>query len=208
MDAEEITRCLELEIIFGKLKPRERLVEEDLTARFDVKRHVVRSVLIELDRMGIVERRPNRGALVRDYSHEEVEELYDMRGALQGMAIERMRFPVGPEILEKLESLQDQHGKAVDAHDLRAVFELNNAFHDTLFDCCNNRYLAEAIRQHAWLSHAIRSYRIADPRLLEQARQEHEAMIEAIRNQDRAQLAELVVKHIEPSKEAYLMGQI
>lgn len=208
MDAKEITRCLELEIIFGKLKPRERLVEEELTARFGVKRHVVRSVLIELDRMGIVERRPNRGALVRDYSRQEVEELYDMRGALQGMAVERMRFPFDPAVLKTLESLQERHGKAVDAHDLTAVFELNNAFHDTLFDCCNNRYLAEAIRQHAWLSHAIRSYRIADPQLLAQARKEHEAMIEAIRSEDRAQLFELVVNHIEPSKEAYLMGQV
>lgn len=206
MDAEPIIRALELDIIFGRLKPRERLVEEELAGRFQVNRHVVRSALNELEKLGIVVRRPNRGAQVRDYSAEEVEELYDLRAALHKLAVDTMPVPAEGAVITHLEAIQAEHRKAISSGDLQAVFQLNNEFHDTLFGTCGNRYLAEAISQHAWLAHAIRSYRIADPTLLAQAQQEHEAMIEALRTGDRASLRELCVRHIEPSKKAYLQS--
>lgn len=207
MDATAISSALELDIIFGRLKPRERLVEEELASRFDAKRHVVRSALNELEKLGIVVRRPNRGVLVRDYSTGEVEELYDMRAALHRLAVERISFPFDKKTLSQLKAIQKEHGKAIRRNDLQAVFDANNRFHDTLFGACGNRYLTEAIHQHAWLSHAIRSYRIGDPGLLAQAREEHEEMIQALEAGDRKRLRELCVKHIEPSKKAYLQSQ-
>ena len=63
----EAVHRLEEEIALGLLRPRQRLVEDDLLARFNVKRHVVRQVLAELELMGMVTRRPNRGATVRDF---------------------------------------------------------------------------------------------------------------------------------------------
>src|SRR5260370_30250322 len=44
--------ALEEDVVFGRLHPRERLVEDDLMARFDVKRHIAREALAALDRMG------------------------------------------------------------------------------------------------------------------------------------------------------------
>ncbi len=70
---EEIVSRLEEDIVLGELLPRERLVEDALLARFDTKRHVIRQALMELDRMGLIERVPNRGAQVRAYSALEVE---------------------------------------------------------------------------------------------------------------------------------------
>src|ERR1043165_9801722 len=55
----DIVQRLEEEIALGLLSPRERLVEDDLLARFNVKRHVVRQALAELELMGMVIRRPN-----------------------------------------------------------------------------------------------------------------------------------------------------
>src|SRR5277367_5929443 len=67
---------LEEDVILGRLHPRERLVEDDLMARLGAKRHVVRQALAELERMGVVERIPNRGARVRAYDTKEVQQLY------------------------------------------------------------------------------------------------------------------------------------
>ena len=53
-----VVRSLQQDIVFGRLKPRERLLEEEMSARFAVGRHVVRAVLEELDRAGLVVRRP------------------------------------------------------------------------------------------------------------------------------------------------------
>ena len=83
----DIVQRLEEEIALGLLRPRERLVEDDLLARFNVKRHVVRQVLAELEMMGMVTRRPNRGAVVRDFTTLEVEHIYFVRELLERAAV-------------------------------------------------------------------------------------------------------------------------
>jgi DNA-binding GntR family transcriptional regulator len=200
-----IRRVLEEDIIFGRLRPRERLVEDALMRRFGAKRHVVRQALVELERIGLVARERNKGAMVRDFALDEVEQIYAMRELLQGHAARLIPLPPDPALVGRLREIHREHGAAVArGNDLGAVYRLNNAFHDALFAACGNRYLAEAISHYAWLAHAIRSYRIADPVLLAQARDEHGLMIEALAAGDRERLVRLCVDHIKPSKEAYL----
>ena len=74
---------LEEEIVLGWLQPRERLVEEELSRRFATKRHLVREAIFELERMGLVERVPNKGAVVRSLDPLEVRQVYDVRIALE-----------------------------------------------------------------------------------------------------------------------------
>ena len=112
-------RALEFDILFGNLKPRERLVEDALMQRFSAKRHTVRQALVELERMGIVTRTPNRGAAVRDFAAEEVEEIAEVRATLHRRAAQRMKLPAGAALIAKLEALQRRHDKAVAARDPR-----------------------------------------------------------------------------------------
>ena len=201
---ENVRKALELELVLGRLKPRERLIEDELMDRFDSKRHVIRSVLAELESNGLVERRPNKGAVVKEYSREEVEEIYDFRADLHRLAVARMSLPFPIKVLKNLRGLADRHEKAIARRDLAEVILCNNAFHDLLFDQCGNRFLAESIRQLGSTANAIRSYRVNEPDLLRQAAAEHRMMIEAIENGDLEGLSELSVRHIMPSKEIYL----
>ena len=200
----DVVRILEEDIIFGRLKPRERLLEDALMERLAAKRHVVRQALAELERLGIVVRERNKGSAVRDFAPRDVEAIYDVRAVLQRHAAEQIPLPAADGLLQTLESIHARHSQAVEAGDLRAVYRLNNDFHDTLFAACGNPYLVQTISEYAWLVHAIRSYRIADPKLLRQARDEHALMIDALRRGERNALVELCVNHILPSKEAYL----
>lgn len=204
---QEIVAALEEDIIFGRLLPRERLPEDRLIERFAAKRHVVRQALAELGRMGVVMRDRNRGAAVRDFSLQDVEEIYELRALLQARAAGQIPLPGSPELVAALRRIHAGHGRAVEQRELRAVYRLNNDFHNTLFGACGNRHLAEAIAHYAWLAHAIRSYRIADPVLLAQAREEHAAMIEALAAGDRQRLVRLCVEHIRPSKDAWLAAR-
>lgn len=63
-----IVSALEQEVIFGLRLPKQRIYEDELIARFDTKRHMVRAALQELERKGIVERVPNRGTVVRFFT--------------------------------------------------------------------------------------------------------------------------------------------
>ena len=78
-----IVRSLEVDIVLGRLFPRERLIEEQLATRFKTSRHVVRQALLELEIAGLITRKTNKGATICEYSAEEVEQLYQTREILE-----------------------------------------------------------------------------------------------------------------------------
>lgn len=207
-ELEHVVRQLEFDILFGHLRPRERLVEDALMRRFGVKRHVVRQALAALDRMGIVTRTPNRGAAVRDFSAQEVEEITEVRETLHRQAIARMELPADAGLLHDLVALQQQHDKAVAARDPRRIDSVNEAFHARLFSACGNSQLSSAIAHYAYILRATRLYPLVDARLLETLRREHWAMIEALRTGQRERLQTLVAGHIQHSKRIYLQARL
>ena len=195
---------LEEQIVLGVLHPRERLVEDDLCERFNLKRHVARQVLVEVERRGLVERRKNVGALVKSYTPREVTELYALRELLEADAARRIVFPVSSEVLEALTAIQAEHDEAAGAGDLRRVFRANMAFHHAFFALSESQVLTEAIREYERRTHAIRSVSIVFPQYLEKARAEHHQMIEALRTANREALIELCREHLVPARDAYL----
>ncbi|MCG6931021.1 MAG: GntR family transcriptional regulator [Desulfofustis sp.] len=201
---QKVVKAIEHDIIFGRLHPRERLIEDELIERFAVKRHTIRTALNKLEQMGIIIRRRNRGAIVRDFTNLEVDQIYEMRELLQRFAAEKIPLPAKWELISELTAIHEAHSQAVKDNDLPRVYDLNNHFHDTLFSACGNPYLVESINHLSWLAHNIRSYRIGDPENLERARQEHRQMIEALEKGNREEFVRLCLDHILPSKLAYI----
>src|SRR3984957_1815220 len=111
--ASAIARSLEEDIVLGRRHPRERLIELDLCDRFHTHRGDVRLALFELEKKGLVERIPNRGAMVRGVTPLEVKEIYAVREELEVMAVRIIPFPVATADIAQLEDLQRQHAKAI-----------------------------------------------------------------------------------------------
>lgn len=201
--AEAICDALERDILFGRLRPRERLIEDEIIARLDATRHQVRQALIELERRGLVIRPVNRGALVRDFTAEEIAEIGAMRETLHAEAARTLPLPAAPDLIAELERHQRKHDAATAARDLIAVHRANNDFHATLFSACGNRYLAQTIADYAALSLAYRCHLMAHPTYTDNAAREHRAMIAALRAGDRAALIRLCVEHTRPAQRVY-----
>ncbi len=199
-----ITRKLEEDIVLGRRHPRERLVEQDLCENFNTHRGDVRLALFELEKKGIVQRIPNRGAIVRDLSPGEVTEIYGVREELEVMAVRILPFPVPKDDIERLEALQAEHSRAVDAGDLLGVYYSNVHFHRALFGLCGNRCLIETIEQLAQKVSGIRSYAHANPAALNATRRDHVEMIEALRHSRRDDLIALTRRHLKPAAQAYI----
>src|SRR5579872_76677 len=108
-----IAKRIEEDIVLGRRQPRERLIEQDLCDLFQTHRGDDRLALFELEKKGLVERIPNRGAMVRGLTPLEVREIYAVREELEVMAARIIRFPVSPSNIEKLEELQRQHAAAI-----------------------------------------------------------------------------------------------
>lgn len=119
---KQVANALEEEIVLGWLQPRERLIEEDIAFRFEVKRHVVREAIAELERMGLVERVQNKGAAVRMLSPTEVRQIYSVREALETLAAQQIPLPPLPETITTLIEIQEQHAAAVERGDFGPHF--------------------------------------------------------------------------------------
>jgi DNA-binding GntR family transcriptional regulator len=199
-----IATSLEEEIVLGRRHPRERLIEQDLSKRFNTHRGDIRLALFELEKKGIIERIPNRGAIVRDLTPKEVTEIYAVREELEVMAVRIFPFPVSRSDLANLDELQRKHSAAIDAGDLLTVFYTNLHFHRALFGLCGNSCLIETIEQLAQKVYGIRSYANAFPDALDRARRDHVDMLKALRTSRRDDLIALTRRHLQPSPEAYI----
>jgi DNA-binding GntR family transcriptional regulator len=199
-----IAKRIEEDIVLGRRQPRERLVEQDLCDLFETHRGDVRLALFELEKKGLVERIPNRGAMVRGLTPLEVQEIYAVREELEVMAVRVIPFPVAPKEINRLEELQRQHTAAIAAGDLLTVFYSNLSFHQVLFGLCGNACLIETIDLLAQKVYGIRSYANAFPESLDRARRDHIDMIKALRGSHRDDLVTLTRRHLKPSPEAYI----
>ncbi len=202
--AAVIAKRIEEDIVLGRRQPRERLVEQDLGDLFRTHRGDVRLALFELEKKGLVERIPNRGAVVRGLTPKEVREIYAVREELEVMAVRIIPFPVAAADLEKLDEIQRKHAEAIAAGDLLTVFYSNLSFHQVVFGLCGNSCLIETIDLLAQKVYGIRSYANAFPDVLNRARQDHRDMIKALRNSRRDELVALTRRHLQPAPEAYI----
>lgn len=199
-----IAEILEEDIVFGYLHPRERLVEDDLCARFQATRHTVRHALIMLDKIGLIDRRKNVGAFVKSYTDTEVRDLYVVRDILETSAACQINFPVGAQPFAQLVEIQRRHDRCAESGNLRGAFRANIDFHQQLFSLTNNPILCAAIEDFARRAHAIRFLSMAEPQFLDKARSDHWAIIRALENEDTAALVALCRDHLVPSRDAYL----
>src|ERR1700689_2400328 len=75
----------------GKLRPRQRIIEEDLAQELEVSRGPVREALLRLERDGLVVTTSRRGTFIRDISMAEIGVIFRMRAKLEGLCVRYMR---------------------------------------------------------------------------------------------------------------------
>ena len=200
----EIAGALEDDIIFGRLKPGERLREEALLQRFGHSRHFIRAAFARLEQKGILVRTRNVGVAVRAFSVAEVEEIYEVREMIQRQAALRIRLPADPQAIARIEAIESDYARAVDREDLRAIHEANDRFHLAIFELCGNAHLLALVKQYMDLTYIIRTNTFSDAAALQRSRLQHELMIEQLKGRDSWAFAELSVQHLRPNKEQYI----
>lgn len=184
MNSDSFSWRMAMAILTGELKPRERLVESELIAKFNVKRFTIRKAIQELAHLGFVELTPNKGARVADITDEELEDLYCVRISLELLAAELLIKKITPEKLSVLWKIHKEYTTAVDNGDIEGMVLKNEEFHQTLYLMTENRFLADnldrlkngifAIRYNAYLSLGIPQLSVA----------QHESIINALENGD------------------------
>ncbi|MFT4003398.1 MAG: GntR family transcriptional regulator [Rhizobium sp.] len=203
-ETTRVARCIEEDIIFGRIEPGAALREERLLARFGVSRHIVRAALALLEHDGIVIRELNRGARVRTFSAAEVKELHEVREVLQRHAALRIRLPVEQSEIEKLEEIESRYETAVETGDLRGMQDINSEFHRGVFALCGNAHLCNMIADLLHVTFPVRANSLGDKADRQRAIADHRLILSLLSGNDSWALAEVCVNHIKARRDAYL----
>ncbi len=142
----------------GRLVPGHRLVEAEYVKRLNVSRSTVREAFQRLVADGLLHFERHRGVTVRQLSRKEVQDLYQVRASLEGLAA-RLAAPVLAKAPKKLESLQARMDKAVAKGDMAAFSRGNVAFHQLIHDAADNALASELNERFAhslyWLQFRV-----------------------------------------------------
>jgi DNA-binding GntR family transcriptional regulator len=145
LTTQALADALRQEIADGRLAPGEALRQEELATRFGISRIPVREALRTLQAEGLVNYSPNRGATVAVVSDAEIQEMLEVRIALECHAL-RLAVPnaADADIAHARGILQDYDA----APDADAWSAMNWSFHWTLYQPCDCRRLLDAIERN------------------------------------------------------------
>lgn len=181
-------------IIKGALSPGQEIDEEMIANKLNVSRTPVRQALGILEAEGLVNRPYRKGAFVTELTVDDLEELYNIRAYLEGLAINKAVPNYTKKHIKALkECLEALRKKMPDAN---SFIELNNRFHTLLYEPCEWDRLLNIITQLRNLSG--RYMILAHEQIIKIANDNarHEDILEACENGDALLSEKIIRKHI------------
>jgi DNA-binding GntR family transcriptional regulator len=194
-------------IVEGELAGGARIPERLLCERFGVSRTPLREALKALASEGLVELLPNRGARVTQLTPEDVEHMFQVMGALEGLSGTLACGRITEPELAEIRALHYQMLAHYMRRQLPEYFRLNQAIHEAILDAARNPVLKAT---YLGLAGRIRRARYAANMSEErwaQAVEEHETILAALAARDGARLSAILVEHLK-NKSAVVRGAI
>lgn len=131
--SDEVARRLSERILFGELNEGQRITERDVAEEMGLSRGPVRDALRQLERDGLIELLPRRGARVAALTRDDVEEYVALRMALEPLAVQAFLEYEDPAKFDVLERSLETIEAAADADDWRALTLAHMEFHRLIY---------------------------------------------------------------------------
>jgi len=194
--SDRLREAVEEEITTGKLLPGCRLDEVELAKRFNVSRTPIREALNLLLGEGLIEMRPRRGAVVARVTPQRLIEMFEVMAELEAMCAQLAARRMSDEEFAAIEAAHAACRGAVEKRDADAYFYANERFHFAIYTASHNTFLFD---QAASLQRKLRPYRRLQLRVrnrIQRSFEEHQAIVDALRDADAEQAALSVRKHV------------
>lgn len=201
---EEVADRLRAMITEGGLAPGARLNERVLCERLRVSRTPLREAFKVLAAERLVELSPNRGASVVALSRSDVEQLFELMGALEGLA---GQLAAERRTEAELAEIRALHFEMLAAHarrDLPAYYDLNRRIHVAISRCARNDMLAETYDSVNTRIQNLRFRSNFNQDKWNHAVREHQQMLEALETGNGSALRALLEIHLRNKRDAVL----
>lgn len=198
-----VAERIEAAIISGALEPGSRLSEQALAASLGVSRGPLREAIRRLEGRKLLQRTPNIGVRVAALSLKDLNEILQVREALEGMAAGLAAKNMTDAEIAALKGLLEKHGQQKSVQEGKGYYQESKDFdfHFRIVTGSRNERLAEMLMGD--LYHLLRIYRYKSstkPGRAQQALQEHEAIVAAITRRDSAAAEEKMREHLRNAR--------
>lgn len=199
--ADQIYEKIKNGIIRGEIKPGHRLFEAEVAKNFDASRTPVREAFRRLEQDSLAERVAQGGIRVIQLDAQTVEDLFHLRIILETHAIELACERITAEEIMALKQITAQAIELLKSSDidrdiaLNRLFELNSAFHDTIYNATHSRFLMKVLTN---IRAVVLSMRTISIRLdsLRQVWVEHSEIMRHLERRDKEHAVRLINEHI------------
>lgn len=196
---EKIYNYLEESIISGNLPPDTILSEVELSEIFGTSRSIIREVIVRLIEAGLVVKEPYKNARVRRLTEKDVKELFDVRLALELLAIEKIETFTQEHYLRLKQFIPETNV------DILTYVYLDRKFHEELVSMANNdtlNNLFSKIRAQVQVARIFMLKNYPDRRSI--VRTEHLSIIESLLSGDKGGALKWMRYHIEGARDEVL----
>jgi DNA-binding GntR family transcriptional regulator len=182
-------------ILDFQLKPGQRLVERELIEQLGVSRTTIREVLRQLTTEGLVTVIPQKGAIVTAPSAEEAADIYEMRAALEALAVRRFVERATTEEIARLRSVYESMQQVLEADgDIHAHLAAKDAFYAVLL--ASSPSIEQVLGGLQARVRLLRATSLGAPGRRAEAVAEIGALVEAIEDRDTERAAEACILHV------------
>ncbi len=137
----QVYEHLREELKTQNLKPGMFVTINQLSENLGIKRTPLRDALLQLQAEGFVTFLPQRGIQINELSQEDLENIYEVMGALDSRALLSVFKKITPSHIEKMKHINEEMYRTVTTTRINAYFDLNTAFHNVYLDLSQNHLL-------------------------------------------------------------------
>lgn len=188
-------------ILRGELKPGERLMEIHLAQKLGVSRTPVREAIRKLELEGLVRMIPRKGAVVAEITISDLEDVLEVRLALEELAVKLACRSITEEQLAQMRRLSEEFKKTLCGSDVGACAQADMKFHEAIYDATGNSRLVQILNNLREQMYRYRMEYLKDRQSHNILVQEHEEILDALQRRDEAKAVEVTNGHIQRQKE-------
>lgn len=196
--SQSVYKHLKEAIISNNLKAGQKINEKEIAAFFQVSSTPVREAIFMLGAEGLVTIKSHKEVVVKELSHEELKEIFQVLGILESYAVTMAVDNISDEDLKEIEGLQEEMASYCRKTSIEKYCELNRAIHNRLWEFVPNEFLRKTIHsvhdQFQRYSYA-QYYALGKSGALKKSFREHEEILEALKTKNKRRLKALLAKH-------------
>jgi DNA-binding GntR family transcriptional regulator len=188
------------QLLNGEIAPHEHLIETKIAQELGTSRTPVREALHSLELEGLIGSIPRVGYVVKPISEQEVEEICEIRMAIEGVAARWAMEKADKKLIEELKKNISISDSKVTKGDPKAFIDLDARFHEIIARHSGSQRLlelAQTLRRHM-LRYRIQSIYSVENVL--RAIEGHKGILRAIEKRDLEEVNQAIRYHMEVSK--------